>query len=225
MARKKSNDSTQPSDMPQRLIPLERTEAEIVVVNSRFIATLAPVSTTEEARAFIVEMREKYFDATHNVPAYIIGHGNSTMAYCSDDGEPSGSSGRPLLAVLQGSGLGDVAVVVTRYFGGTKLGIGGLVRAYGDAGKAVLEITKRAELLSATYFQVSIPYSFYDRFKLMAAEDEVVIINETFAGEILIEGQILTEIYEDFDLKVFNQTSGTVRLQLLSQDDRAVFPL
>ena len=119
-------------------IPEKFTETEITVVNSRFIASAAPVFSNDEARAFINSVKERFPDATHHVPAYVIGYGNSVSAYCTDDGEPSGSAGRPLLAVVQGSGLGDICVVVTRYFGGTKLGIGGLVRAYGDAGKAVL---------------------------------------------------------------------------------------
>ena len=99
------------------------------MVNSRFIATLAPVFSPEEARTFIAHIKKEFADASHNVPAYIIGGGNTVTEFCSDDGEPSGTSGKPALAVLRGSGLGDVAVVITRYFGGTLLGTGGLVKA------------------------------------------------------------------------------------------------
>ena len=149
--------------MPQRYpIPEKFTETEIVVVNSRFIASAAPVFSNEEAREFINSIKAKYPDATHHVPAYILGYGNSVSAYCSDDGEPSGSSGRPVLAVLQGSGLGDAAIVVTRYFGGTKLGIGGLVHAYGDAAKAVLEILPRAEKIPTYIVMLAIEYSFFE---------------------------------------------------------------
>ena len=125
-------------------IPLERTRTEIRVKNSRFIATLAPVFSVVEAKAFIKEIKTEFSDASHNVPCYIVGFEPSMIAHTSDDGEPSGTAGRPALAVLQGSGLGDVAVVVTRYFGGTKLGTGGLVRAHGEAGKDVLAHTQRA---------------------------------------------------------------------------------
>ena len=115
------------------LIPASEHHTEIVVVNSRFITTIAPVFSVEEARDFIAKIRALNPNATHNVPAFIVGHGVSVIEHCSDDGEPQGTAGRPALAVLKGSGLGDAAVVVTRYFGGTKLGSGGLVRAYTDA--------------------------------------------------------------------------------------------
>jgi len=101
------------------MIPARKTRAEITVVNSRFIATVAPVFTVDAARVFITRIKREFSDATHNVPAYLIGHGAVVVAHCSDDREPSGTAGRPALAVLRGSGLGDVAVVVTRYFGGT----------------------------------------------------------------------------------------------------------
>ena len=123
--------------MRNYLIPLYEIRREQVVVNSRFIATLAPVFSTEEARAFLTRMKKEFADASHNVPAYILGGGNTVTEYFSDDGEPSGTAGRPALTVLRGSGLGDVAVVVTRYFGGTLLGTGGLVKAYTDSTQLV----------------------------------------------------------------------------------------
>jgi putative IMPACT (imprinted ancient) family translation regulator len=101
----------------QQLIPANEVRSEIIVLKSRFIATLTPVFTLEEAKSFIARIKGEYSNATHNVPAYLIGHGNSVIAHCSDDGEPSGTAGKPVLSVLIGSGLGDVAVVVTRYFG------------------------------------------------------------------------------------------------------------
>src|SRR5574340_1436809 len=112
------------------IIPAGERTTEITVVNSRFIADLSPVFSIDEARSFIARIKAKHPAASHHVPAFIIGHGASTTEHCSDDGEPAGTAGRPALAVLKGSGLGDVVVVVTRYFGGTKLGTGGLVRAW-----------------------------------------------------------------------------------------------
>jgi uncharacterized YigZ family protein len=124
------------------LIPAEEIRREIVVINSRFIASLAPAFTVEQAKNYLINIRKEFSDASHHVPAYIIGHYSSEISHCSDAGEPSGSAGRPALAVLRGSGLGDVIVVVTRYFGGTKLGIGGLVRA--TAMQFGLPVTLRA---------------------------------------------------------------------------------
>jgi uncharacterized YigZ family protein len=127
----------------QRIVPGGEARVEQRAGNSRFIATAGPAFTVDEARTFIARIRAEFADATHNVPAYVIGHGQTTVAHCHDDGEPAGTAGRPILAVLQGSGLGDGVVVVTRYFGGTKLGTGGLVRAYGDAAKAALAALPR----------------------------------------------------------------------------------
>ena len=125
-------------------IPLAEIRREHIVVNSRFIATLVPVLSVDEARAFIARIKKEFADASHNVSAYIIGGGNTVAEFCSDDGEPSGTSGKPALAVLRGSGLGDVAVVVTRYFGGTLLGTGGLVKAYTESTQLVVNEIGRA---------------------------------------------------------------------------------
>src|SRR5512139_713532 len=125
------------------LVPLHEIRRDLIVVNSRFIATLAPVPSIEAARVFLVRIRQEFADASHNVPAYIIGGGNTVTEYFSDDGEPSGTAGRPALAVLRGSGLGDVAVVITRYFGGTLLGTGGLVKAYTESTQMVVSAVER----------------------------------------------------------------------------------
>ncbi|MBQ7582572.1 MAG: YigZ family protein, partial [Lachnospiraceae bacterium] len=102
---------------------------EITVKKSRFIATLKPVETEEEATAFINEVKKKYWDAKHNCSAFVVGE-NGQLNRCSDDGEPAGTAGRPMLEVLQGIAVTNVCCVVTRYFGGTLLGTGGLIRAY-----------------------------------------------------------------------------------------------
>ena len=115
-------------------ILLEGGEGEIVEKKSRFIATLRPVNSEEEAVSFIEEMKKKYWDARHNCSAFVIGP-KAELTRCSDDGEPSGTAGRPMLEVLLGEEVRNVAVVVTRYFGGTLLGTGGLVRAYTQAVK------------------------------------------------------------------------------------------
>ena len=125
---------------------LAQAEAEIVEKKSRFIATVRPVKTEEEARAFIEEMKKKYWNATHNVFAYQIGERNELQRF-SDDGEPQGTAGMPVLSVLKGEDIKDTAIVVTRYFGGTLLGTGGLVRAYGKSAKEGLLAAGIAELV------------------------------------------------------------------------------
>jgi uncharacterized YigZ family protein len=144
------------------LVPLNEIRQEHMVINSRFIATLAPAFTVEEARAFIARIKKEFADASHNVPAYVIGGGNTFAEFCSDDGEPSGTSGKPALAVLRGSGLGDVAVVITRYFGGTLLGTGGLVKAYTESAQLVVNAVEHGRRVEVHVVMLTIPYNLLE---------------------------------------------------------------
>jgi uncharacterized YigZ family protein len=189
-------------------LPARETREEIVIKNSRFIATLAPVLTTDEAKLFIHKIKTEFKDASHNVPAYIVGHGTSIVAHCNDDGEPWGTAGRPALAVLQGSNLGDAAVVVTRYFGGTKLGKGGLVRAYGDAVRNVLEKTPLAEKISSYTTMIVLPYALFERVKLLIQVHHGIILDEDFAGDITISCQFIAESFQNFQDSLFELTNG-----------------
>jgi uncharacterized YigZ family protein len=140
-------------------IPAGRARVEEVILRSRFIATAALAHTPEAARAFIAEMRAEFPDATHNCYAFVAGPPGSTAQIgMSDDGEPSGTAGKPMLAVLLGSGVGDVAVVVTRYFGGTRLGTAGLVRAYRGGVRAVLAELPLVEKVALATLVASGPY-------------------------------------------------------------------
>ena len=173
-------------------VPARPAQAEIRISNSRFIAHLATAASVEEAKAFIENIRSRYSDATHNVPAYVIGHGASVTAHCNDDGEPSGTAGRPVLAVLQGSGLGDVVVVVTRYFGGTKLGTGGLVRAYTQAAQAVLEVTPTARRAPVHHVRVELPYPLYEQARNLIVHLGGETVREDFAGDVTMEARSAT---------------------------------
>lgn len=167
-------------------IPAAEARVDLRFVNSRFIAQAAPASTVEEARAFIDKVRASMPDATHHVYAYLIGYGGTVTAGMSDDGEPSGTAGRPALAVLRGSGLGDVVVVVTRYFGGTLLGTGGLVQAYGDSVKAVLAELPRTEKVDLRTVMVSVDYALYGLCKKILAQYELTVLNEEFAADVTL---------------------------------------
>lgn len=209
----------------ERLIPLEAVEVEIVVVNSRFIASLSPAKSVEEARAFIAEVKKRFPDATHHVPAFVIGHGNSIITHSSDDGEPSGTAGRPALAVLQGSGLGNVVVVVTRYFGGTKLGTGGLVKAYGDAVREVLLSVKKAVLIPSTTLIFAIPYRLYDQVVRLMEEQSGLVLETEFMEDITITVQFKDEKLEDFQNDLRNLSNGQVETLVLEHDPESVFPI
>src|SRR5512133_228620 len=167
-------------------IPAKVARAEIMVFNSRFIATAAPAFSVDEARALVARVRTEFPDASHNVPAFLIGYGASVTAHCTDDGEPTGTAGRPALAVLQGSGLGDVVVVVTRYFGGTKLGTGGLVHAYGEAVKAVLAVLPRAEKIPTHTVMLACEYALFERVRLLVQEHHGEVLDEAFGSDVTI---------------------------------------
>ncbi len=195
------------------------------MANSRFIATLAPVFTVEEAKAFIQRVRREFSDATHNVTAFIIGHGPSTVAHCSDDGEPAGTAGRPALAVLQGSGLGDAAVVVTRYFGGTKLGKGGLVRAYGDAVREVLRLSPIAEKTTTCTAMLTLPYSHYERLRTLIQQYQGKIEKETFAGKITLHCQFVSDCFPAFQTALQEMSHGTLEAKVIAVNNATIIPL
>ncbi len=205
-------------------IPAAAARAEIEVKRSRFIATAVPAFTITEARAFITRIKSEFSDATHNVPAFIIGYGTAVTAHCNDDGEPSGTAGRPILAVLQGSGLGDIALVVTRYYGGTKLGTGGLVRAYGEAAKAVLDVLPRAERVSTHTVLLAIPYNYLERVRLLVEKWHGRILEEAFAADITITAQFPTDQFSAFQNDLRELSHGSLAAEIIETND-AILPV
>ena len=140
-------------------VPAATHRTELVIERSRFIATIAPAATVEDAQAFIARMRAEFPDATHNCWAYVAGApGSTSHVGMSDDGEPHGTAGRPMLTVLLHSGLGEVAAVVTRYYGGIKLGTGGLARAYGGAVQDALATLPRGERMTLVRLEATVDY-------------------------------------------------------------------
>jgi uncharacterized YigZ family protein len=211
--------------LKQQLIPAREARTEIRVVNSRFIATAAPVFTVDEAKAFIDRVKHEFADASHNVPAYVIGHGASVIAHSRDDGEPSGTAGRPALTVLRGSGLGDVAVVVTRYFGGTKLGTGGLVRAYGDAVRAVLDVLPRAVKVPTHTVVIVMPYSYFERVRLLVAAHHGVIQDEDFAAEVTVTARFTVEHFPVFQTVLREMSGGTIEADVIETNEATIMPV
>ena len=197
------------------LIPAEEIRREHVVINSRFIVTLAPVTSTEEARAFIARVRKEFADATHNVPAYLLGGGNNLTDYCSDDGEPSGTAGRPALAVLHGSGLGDVAVVITRYFGGTLLGKGGLVRAYTESTQLVVNAVRRARRQQVHVAMLALPYNLLERIRILVGKHQGDILDEEFAADITMTFRLPVENADQFRADLSELSAGTLQIETI----------
>jgi len=194
--------------MTQYPVPAKTVRIETTVVNSRFIATAGRAETAEGARQFIRSIREELPDATHHVYAFKIGYGGSVVEGMSDDGEPTGTSGPPILAVLRGANIGDIVVVVTRYFGGTKLGTGGLVRAYSGAAKAILASLPVELKIDRAYIGVTVPYSFYERLRQLMAEHHADIDSEEFDVETTIYATLPLNEVDALNSAVQNLTSG-----------------
>lgn len=208
-----------------RRVPAEPVRTEIMVVNSRFIADAGPAFSVEEARDFIARIKAEFSDATHHVPAFLIGHGNSVIAHCSDDGEPSGTAGRPILSVVQGSGLGDIVVVVTRYFGGTKLGTGGLVRAYSEAARSVLECVPRAVKVSTFTVKIVVPYPYFERIRLLVEHQHGQILAEEFGAEVTVKAQFAKDVWDIFQRELQELTQGKVQTEVIEENQDTLMRL
>lgn len=191
-------------------VPARTTRIQNIVVNSRFIATIGRADTVEQARAFIQSVRAEMPDASHHVYAFKVGYGGSIIEGMSDDGEPSGTSGPPVLAVLRGAAVGNAVIVVTRYFGGTKLGTGGLVRAYSGAAKDALAALPIELKIEKCYVGITLPYTFYERLKLILAEQHAEIDSEEFDAEVTVYAYLPVDHTGPLAAAVQNLTAGRV---------------
>lgn len=171
------------------LILKAASSAETRVKNSRFLAEAIPVQTPEEARELWHWRKENYDNGGHIVYAFTTGN-QQNISGCSDDGEPSGTAGKPVLAVLLGSNLTNTLITVARWFGGTKLGTGGLVHAYSEAAKAALEAAETMELIALSEITISLPYNLYSSCRKYLDTIGFVPGNEEFAADIKISGSI-----------------------------------
>ena len=207
------------------LIPASRFSTEIRISNSRFIATIAPAFSVTDAKAFIREIKQFYADATHNVPLYQIGSGSSVIAHSSDDGEPSGTAGRPALAVLAGSGLGDAVMVITRYFGGTKLGTGGLVKAYSDAARSVIKAVPKAKKVTVHHCQISGPYNHYEQIVRIIKKAGCIIDREEFTEKVKIHFSIPVISYDKLASQIADFTKGQIPIQIITENQTAIIPI
>jgi uncharacterized YigZ family protein len=205
-------------------VPLTEIRREHEVLRSRFIATLAPAFSIDEARAFMARIKKEFADASHNVPVYIIGGGNTVTEYFSDDGEPAGTSGKPALAVLRGSWFGDAALVITRYFGGTLLGTGGLVKAYTESAQLVVNAVARGERVPVHVALLAIPYNLLERVRLLVARHRGEVLAEEFAADITLTMQFPVSEFDAFQLGMRELSAGKLQAEVIESKDM-VMPL
>lgn len=189
-------------------------EGEYVEKKSRFIATIRPVETEEEASAFIAEMKKKYWDATHNCSAFTVGLRNETTR-CSDDKEPPQTAGRPMLKVLLGEEIHNVCAVVTRYFGGTLLGTGGLVRAYAQAVKEGLKNCVVLEKIPAQKLLLMTDYGDLGKIQYILGEQKITQLSCEYSGSVSMTVLAPKEGADSFKKKLTEGTGGRCKIELL----------
>lgn len=185
---------------------------EIIEKKSRFLATVSIIHSEEEAIAFIERMKKKYWDATHNCSAYVLGERNELMR-CSDDGEPQGTAGRPMLDVLLGEKIHNVAVVVTRYFGGTLLGTGGLVRAYSKAVQAGLEASTIIERKYGMLLEVVTDYNGIGKLQYLFGQEKMPILDAEYTDIVTLKVLIPIHQADHICKAITEATSGRARMR------------
>ena len=207
--------------MDEYLVPTGYGEDEFIEKRSRFIGHIFPVETEEEALEKIQQLKKKYYDATHNCWAYVIRGG--AMRF-SDDGEPGGTAGNPMMQVLQREGINNVVCIVTRYFGGVLLGAGGLVRAYTKGTKIAIDAAGKSMKRIWTVLYLPCPYTYYERVKLEIAAFDGILRDTQFGAEVEMEILLAAAKTQPFLDRITDMTAGTVEGMEIGQEYRA-FPI
>ena len=187
-------------------------QGEITEKKSRFIATVRPVESENEAVSFINETKKKYWDARHNCSAFVIGK-RQELTRCSDDGEPAGTAGRPMLDVLLKENIHNAAIVVTRYFGGVLLGTGGLVRAYQQATKAGLSASEIIEKKDGAVLFIRTDYTGIGRLQYLFAQEKITVMDTAYEADVLVKAVIPENDKKRIEKTIIEQTNGTAKLE------------
>lgn len=197
-------------------IPAGETRIELQVKNSRFIGRAGYTPSVAEAKTFIEKVKAEEPGCTHAVYAFAVGHGAAVTHGMSDAGEPSGTAGRPALAVVKGSGLGDVTVVIVRYFGGTKLGTGGLVKAYTETAQAVLAALPVTEKVERRSVKVTIAYAFYEQVKRLVEAYQGQVETEEFATDVTLKLTFTTDELPLFQAALAETSHGQALAEIVN---------
>lgn len=196
--------------MKQMKIVYKGGEGEIVEKKSRFIATVVPVESEDEALAFIAAMKKKYWNATHNCSAFVVGE-NYEIQRCSDDGEPQGTAGRPMLDVLLGEEIHNAAVVVTRYFGGTLLGTGGLVRAYSKSVQEGLRCSTVIEKKVGELMMIQTDYNGIGKIQYLLGQRGLTIVDSEYTDIVVIQTLVPQDLIKELKEAVTEGTNGRAK--------------
>ena len=202
--------------MPGYPIVVGEAEVELRFKNSRFIGCAGQATCVEEAKEFIAVVRGRYPDASHHCYAFAAGYGATVTHGMSDDGEPSGTAGRPMLAVVQGADIGDVVVVTTRYFGGTKLGTGGLVKAYTETAQAALAAVPVKCKVETELLSINLGYDSYAPCRKRIEELGGLVENEAFETSVVLQVRAEIKIVDDMRRALADMTAGRALVEKIS---------
>ena len=202
----------------EKFIIKEGGQGEIVEKKSRFIATVLPIDTEEEALQYIEKIKKKYWDARHNCFAFVIGSNNEIQRF-SDDGEPQGTAGKPILETLLNENLHNTLIVVTRYFGGTLLGTGGLVRAYGQSSKEGIRNSVIQKVCEGISFKLTVDYNSIGKIKYIMGQMGITDAQEEYGQNVVLSILMKKDEYNEFNTKVTDATGGKKRF-LGGEEDR-----
>ncbi len=192
-------------------------QAEDVIEKSRFIAYCEPIETEGEAIVFIEKIKKKHWDAAHNVPVYVLGENYSTQRY-SDDGEPSGTAGVPILSMLKNEGITDLVVVVTRYFGGVKLGTGGLVRAYTHTAKLGVEAALLVDKVVYTFLKLHVSYHLHGKVQnYLLGESDLIVEDTAYLEDVAVSLFVLPSQVEQVMEKLTDLCNGQIEIDDLGE--------
>ena len=194
---------------------LENVTSEIVEKKSKFIANIFYVENEEQAEIKVKEIKKKYFDARHNCIAYRVIENDKIIERASDDGEPSGTAGGPMLNILQKNNLCNILVIVTRYFGGILLGTGGLVRAYSEATIQAIEKAKKVKVYPGVEYKVKVQYSEFENFKYYCRKNDINIINVEYENEVESNIEMKEELKEKFLKDVEHRSINVIEQQYM----------
>ena len=200
------------------LIPAGEAESKIVIKNSRFIGRTAFTPTVQNAKDFIRKVKKENPGHSHAVYGYIIGYGNSVTFGMSDAGEPPGTAGRPVLEVVKRSGIGDFTLVVIRYFGGTKLGKGGLVRAYTQSAQETLKVLKKIKKIKKIGLEITFAYEYYHSFMNIVTECNGQVLEKKFSTDVYCRIMVPEKKYTHFTTGVKNACSGHVEIREVKKE-------
>lgn len=195
---------------------IKNGQGEYIEKKSKFIAHIFNVESEQQAAAIIAEVKKKYWDARHNCYAYILGNKGEIQRF-SDDGEPSGTAGKPILEVLSGNECSNCLCIVTRYFGGVLLGTGGLIRAYTSASKEALDDCLTGELVEGVHAYLDADYNYVGKIQHLCIQDDITVVNTEYSDNVIFELMMEKRVRQKFEKALTEMSSGSIGLREIKE--------